>query len=73
MLRPERAAQMISLSVQPLHEPETAHELAQAPLTDHNDPLPDRLAAFLSSLRTDLAVVIDDRRGVTGDAGPDEA
>jgi hypothetical protein len=59
---------MINLAVKPLHELEAAHELAETLLKDHKGLLTDELAARLSSLRSDLTVVINDHYGIADDA-----
>jgi hypothetical protein len=68
MLTPKEAAQMINLAVKPLHELEAAHEAAETLLRDHEGLLTDELAAQLSSLRSDLTVVINDHYGIADDA-----
>ena len=59
---------MINLAVKPLHELETARELAETLLQDHKGLLTDELSAQLSSLMSDLTVLIDDHYGISDDA-----
>ena len=59
---------MINPAVKPLHELEAAHEAAETLLKDHEDLLTDELAARLSTLRSDLTVVINDHYGIHDDA-----
>jgi hypothetical protein len=59
---------MINPAVKPLHELEAAHEAAETLLEDHAGLLSDELAARLSSLRSDLTVVINDHYGIHDDA-----
>jgi hypothetical protein len=69
MLTPKGAPLMINLAVKPLHELEAAQELAETLLHDHKDLLTAELSAHLSSLYSDLTVVIDDHHGISDDAG----
>jgi hypothetical protein len=68
MLTMKEATRMINLAVKPLHELEAARELAETLLQDHNGLLTDGLSAQLSSLMSDLTVVIDDHYGISDDA-----
>ena len=64
----KEAERMINLHFGPIDELETARELAETLLQDHKGLLTDSLAAQLSSLMSDLTVVIEDHYGITDDA-----